>query len=104
MIGIYREIYKKPLTTVLHVMIGTAAKCWEENHVEKMEELKELRERTADYDALKVSPGSLSAKIRSTAPTGKEKRAVENIFSKGLDKRLGSVLLNAPSAWQNKST
>ena len=41
----YREVHKKPLTTIIHLMIGQATKCWEEKHDEKIIELNELREK-----------------------------------------------------------
>ena len=39
----YRERHKKPRTTIIHLMIGQATKCWEEKHDEKMRELQELQ-------------------------------------------------------------
>jgi len=41
----YREVHKKPITTIIHLMIGQATKCWEEKHDEKIIELNELREK-----------------------------------------------------------
>lgn len=41
----YRERHKKPRTTIIHLMIGQATKCWEEKHDAKMRELQELQER-----------------------------------------------------------
>jgi len=41
----YREVHKKPLTTIIHLMIGQATKCWEEKHDEKLKELEELQEK-----------------------------------------------------------
>lgn len=41
----YRERHKKPRTTIVHLMIGQATKCWEEKHDEKIIELNELREK-----------------------------------------------------------
>ena len=40
---IYKERYNIPLTAIIHEMIGTAAKCWEEKHDEKVRELEELQ-------------------------------------------------------------
>jgi len=37
----YSHIFKRPMVWILHDMIGTAAKCWEENHVRKIKQLKE---------------------------------------------------------------
>ncbi len=39
----FREAHKKPRTTIIHLMIGQATKCWDEKHDEKLRELKELR-------------------------------------------------------------
>jgi len=39
----YREVHKKPRTTIIHLMIGQATKCWEEKHDEKLRELEELQ-------------------------------------------------------------
>ena len=41
----YREVHKKPRTTIVHLMIGQAIKCWDEKHDEKVRELEELQER-----------------------------------------------------------
>lgn len=38
-----REVHKEPRTTISHLMIGQAAKCWDEKHDEKVRELEELR-------------------------------------------------------------
>jgi len=43
LVSSYREVHKKPLTTIIHLMIGQATKCWEEKHDEKVRELEELR-------------------------------------------------------------
>ena len=51
-ITIYYNLYKKPRTTVLHEMIGAAAKYWEEKHEEKIKQLQEWKDKTADYDIL----------------------------------------------------
>ena len=37
----YKNIFKKPMVAVLHDMIGTAVKCWEEQHDRKIKEMKE---------------------------------------------------------------
>lgn len=37
----YKTIMKQPMTAVLHEMIGTAVKCWEEKHVTYVQELQE---------------------------------------------------------------
>ena len=37
---IYKEQKKKPFATIIHCMIGQAAKCWLEKHTERMEELE----------------------------------------------------------------
>jgi len=34
----YKTIMKQPMTAVLHEMIGTAVKCWEEKHVNHIKE------------------------------------------------------------------
>jgi len=39
----FREAHKKPLSTIIHLMIGQATTCWDEKHDEKMRELEELR-------------------------------------------------------------
>ena len=39
----FREAHKKPRTTIVHLMIGQAIKCWEEKHDEKVRELEELQ-------------------------------------------------------------
>ncbi len=39
----FREVHKKPRTTIIHLMIGQAIKCWDEKHDEKLRELEELR-------------------------------------------------------------
>ncbi len=49
-LDIYHNLYKKPRTTILHEMIGAAAKCWVEKHVEQIEELTKRVEETADYE------------------------------------------------------
>ena len=51
-LNIYHELYKKPRSTILHEMIGTAAKCWEEKHDEQLAELREWKEKTADYELM----------------------------------------------------
>jgi len=38
---IYAHLYGIPRTTLLHEMIGCAAKCWEEKHVQTIKELEE---------------------------------------------------------------
>ena len=38
---VYRENKRKPIPTVLHCMIGQAAKCWEEDHASKIHLLEE---------------------------------------------------------------
>jgi len=37
---VYRENKRKPIPTIIHCMIGQAAKCWEEKHTLKIEELE----------------------------------------------------------------
>jgi len=37
---LYKEKKKKPFATIIHCMIGQAAKCWLEKHTERMEELE----------------------------------------------------------------
>ncbi len=51
-ISVYSDIYSKPRTTILHEMIGTAAKCWEEKHAEQLPELLEWRDKTKDYEIM----------------------------------------------------
>jgi len=41
----YKKLVKQPMTAVLHEMIGTAVKCWEEKHATYIQELQE-RNRT----------------------------------------------------------
>ena len=43
LVASHREVHKKPRTTIIHLMIGQATKCWEEKHDEKVRELEELR-------------------------------------------------------------
>lgn len=38
---VYAHLYGIPRTTLLHEMIGCAAKCWEEKHVQTIKELEE---------------------------------------------------------------
>ncbi len=41
---VYKEHLNVPMRTVIHLMIGTAAKCWEEKHDETMKSmLKRIR-------------------------------------------------------------
>ena len=51
-ITVYRNLYNKPRTTILHEMIGTAAKCWEEKHDEQLKELREWKNKTEDYELM----------------------------------------------------
>ena len=51
-ISIYGDRYNKPRTTILHEMIGTAAKCWEEKHNERLPELQEWKDKTKDYELM----------------------------------------------------
>ncbi|MFC2003717.1 hypothetical protein ACFLV4_07255 [Chloroflexota bacterium] len=51
-ISVYSDSYGKPRTTILHEMIGTAAKCWEEKHDEQLPELQEWRDKTMDYELM----------------------------------------------------
>ena len=37
---VYREKKRKPIPTIIHCMIGQAAKCWLEKHTERIEELE----------------------------------------------------------------
>ena len=37
----YKSIFKKPMVAVLHDMIGTAAKCWEERHIRIIKQMEE---------------------------------------------------------------
>jgi len=37
----YKNILRKPMRAILHDMIGTAAKCWEEKHDQQIKELEE---------------------------------------------------------------
>jgi len=37
----YKHVIKMPMTSVLHYMIGTAAKCWEEKHDQQIADLNE---------------------------------------------------------------
>ena len=37
----YKHLFKKPMLAVLHYMVGTAARCWEERHVRKIKEMEE---------------------------------------------------------------
>jgi len=39
----FREAHKKPRTTIVHLMIGQATKCWDEKHDEKVRELEKLQ-------------------------------------------------------------
>ena len=39
-IQMYKRLFRKPMRAVLHDMIGTAAKCWEEQHVKQIEIFK----------------------------------------------------------------
>ncbi len=48
----YGNLYSKPRTTILHEMIGTATKCWEEKHAEQLPELLEWRDKTKDYELM----------------------------------------------------
>lgn len=52
-ISVYSNLYSKPRTTILHEMIGTAAKCWQEKHNERLPELQEWKNNTLDYGLLK---------------------------------------------------
>ena len=38
---VYAHLYGIPRTTLLHEMIGCAAKCWEEKHVQTIKQLEE---------------------------------------------------------------
>ncbi len=49
---VYSNLRKKPRTTIMHEMIGTAAKCWEEKHDEQLAELREWKKKTEDYELL----------------------------------------------------
>ncbi len=49
---VFGNLYKKPRTTILHEMIGTAAKCWEEKHDEQLKELREWKKKTADFEPM----------------------------------------------------
>ena len=42
---VYKEQKRKPVVTVLHCMIGQAAKCWLEDHDSKIRELEEWVEK-----------------------------------------------------------
>jgi len=48
----YGSLRNKPRSTILHEMIGTAAKCWEEKHAERLPELQEWRDKTEDYELM----------------------------------------------------
>jgi len=48
-IKIYKHLLKKPITTILHEMIGTAGKCWEEKHDSV---IKELREKVEELEPI----------------------------------------------------
>jgi len=37
----YKNIFKKPMVAVLHDMIGTAARCWEDHHHRIIKEMEE---------------------------------------------------------------
>ena len=37
----YKHIFRKPMLAVLHYMIGTAVKCWEEHHIRTIKEMEE---------------------------------------------------------------
>jgi len=37
----YSHIFKRPMVWILHDMIGTAAKCWEEHHNRIIKEMEE---------------------------------------------------------------
>ena len=51
-ISVYSNINGKPRTTILHEMIGTAAKCWEEKHDEQLPELQEWRDKTKEFELM----------------------------------------------------
>ena len=38
----YKHLLKKPMLAVLHDMIVTAVKCWEEQHDREIKEMKEI--------------------------------------------------------------
>ena len=38
---VYKNIFKKPMVAVLHDMIGTAARCWEDHHHRIIKEMEE---------------------------------------------------------------
>ncbi len=42
---VYREKKRKPIPTIIHYMIGQAAKCWEEDHTSKIQELEKWVEK-----------------------------------------------------------
>ncbi len=42
---LYKEKKKKPFATIIHCMIGQAAKCWAEDHASKIRELEEWVEK-----------------------------------------------------------
>jgi len=42
-IQMYRHIFRRPMLAVLHYMIFTAAKCWEEHHNRIIKEMEEKR-------------------------------------------------------------
>ena len=37
----YKHIFKKPMVAILHDMIVTATKCWEERHIRIIKEMEE---------------------------------------------------------------
>ncbi len=37
----YKHLFKKPMVAILHDMIVTATKCWEEHHNRKIKEMEE---------------------------------------------------------------
>ena len=40
---LYKEQKRKPFATIIHCMIGQAAKCWVEDHASKLQELDETK-------------------------------------------------------------
>ncbi len=49
---IYYNLRKRPRGTILHEMIGTAAKCWEEKHDKQLKELRAWKNKTEDYELM----------------------------------------------------
>ena len=38
---VYKKLLQAPMRTVIHFMIGTAARCYEEKHIQQIQDLEE---------------------------------------------------------------